>query len=279
MSDTTTVMPMIPATAPAAVEYPYGLFSVAPAVGLPDGWEGGVGWPSYACGQVGFSTMPCASDTPDPVPPLLENVACGTGVALPFAVYSYGRLSTLGASRGADLSTRRAAARAALLAGEQVAAEQGLWDRFVDASADVDNPAPDIGVAFDGSAKQTIRNAIAILEAAFVRVYGATPTLHIPRYGASLVGDEMVTRSNVMTTPLGSQVVAGGGYGPPIVDDPAEIDIYITGPVVLARGEVLDSPAFDTAINSISGLAQRLYVAGWDCGIMSATVPLVAPGG
>lgn len=266
MSDTQE-MPVVRVDAPPSIPFPYGLLSLTPSP-LPEGWEAGASWESEACGVVLSTTGPCQDNPPPTIPPLLQTLGCSVASAAPFVVYSYGQLSTF--SRARTLAARRERARTALLAGEQTGAEKGLWAQFVAA-----NPTP-MAVVWDASAKQTIRNAIALMEAAFAASYGGTPVIHLPRYCASLVADEMNTRGNVMLTPLGSQVVAGGGYGPTITADPASATAYVTGPIVIARGEVQTANAIDTNINSLSGLAQRLYVTGWDCGVLAVTIDLEA---
>lgn len=266
MSDTQE-MPVARIEAPAASPYPYGLLSLTP-VPFPEGGEGGASWESVACGVVLATTGPCQDNPPPSIPGLIETLGCSVATAAPFVVYSYGVLSTF--SRARTLAARRERARVALLAGEQAGAERGLWAQLVAAGVTPMTVPADTGTG----QVQSVRNGIALLEAAFTSRFSGTPVLHVPRYAASLVADQMNTRGNVMLTPLGSQVVAGGGYGAALAANPTTVTMYATGPVLLARGEVFTANAIDQNINSLSGLAQRLYLTGWDCGALAVTVTL-----
>lgn len=266
MSDTQE-MPVVRIDAPAAAPYPYGILSITP-VTLPEGAEAGGGaWESESCGVVLSTTGPCADNPPPTVPALMENFGCSVATAAPFVVYSYGVLSTF--SRARTLAARRDRARTLLLAGEQSGVERGVWAQLTALGL------TPMAVAFQENRLRSIRKGIALLEAAFAARYGGTPVLHVPRYAASIIAQEMTTRGNVMQTPMGSQVIAGGGYGPVLTAEPASVTMFITGPMVLARGEVMTASAIDQNINSLSGLAQRQYVTGWDCGALAVTVALV----
>ena len=77
-----------------------------------------------------------------------------------------------------------------------------------------------------------------------------------------------------MLTALGTPVVIGGGYNvPESVTDTGTI--IATGPLVMYRGDIdTRENAVDKAINSVSIVAQRDYVIGWDCVAQAISVSL-----
>lgn len=245
----TDTMPSVEVTAPAAVPYPFGLFSVAPAATPADGhWTAGVWWLSAACNSAGVTHGPCNVDSP--VPAKSVNVECGVVGAPSFTVYARSDASM----GGMPVAQRFAAARNLLLAGEQYAVEQMLWQMLLDATPSAD------GVAAD------INEAVAMAEGLISDNYGGPPVLHMSRYSATMAYLVLHSEGTRLMSVLGSNVVAGGGYTPsPVATGPA-LDVVASGALVVVRGPVEDlGEAYDTDTNQISAVVERTYAIGWDC--------------
>lgn len=248
MSNTT--IPSIEVPAPAPTTRPFGLFSF-PAASTPAGgrWEMGVWWRSRGCNQVGVTFAPCQVD--DPVEELDSNVVCAVTEAPSFTVYARSDESM----GGAPLSEKFAAARDALLMGEQFAVEAALWAMLLTAT-----PTP----VAAGSAHE----ALAIVEARVSAVYGGNPVIHMGRYTATLVGlaGALTVVGGKLTTVLNAVVVAGAGYEPIAPDQDEPVDVIGTGAVEIIRGDVNDlGQTFDRDTNSIMAVVERPYIVGWDC--------------
>lgn len=244
-------------TAPGVVPYPFGLFTVAPAT-TPDspGWTGdGVWWRSVACNLLGITYDACQIGSP--VPPKPANVQCGVVTAEPFTVFARSRVSTAGYTD----QERIQEATDALLAGEQHAAERGLWGQLGDAV-----PAADATAA-------SAQEAIAMAEAHIAALYGGTGVLHMDRYTAIMAGGALRVEGGQLRTKLGSLVVAGGGYGTPPTGPGAETTVFATGGLTVLRGDTFTlGVAHDTSINDASALVERTYLIGWDCAAVRVDV-------
>lgn len=114
--------PTVEIAAPAAVPYPFGLFSL-PFTPPPAGahWQAGAWWRTTACNGASVTDIPCNVDTP--ADPTVVNGGCATRVAHGFTVFTRSQESVGGSS----LAEKLAAARAQLLAGEQYAVEAKVW--------------------------------------------------------------------------------------------------------------------------------------------------------
>lgn len=253
----TDVMPSVEVTAPNAVPYPFGLFSVAPATTPAEGhWGAGIWWRSSACNLAGVTYAPCSVE--DPVPAKGPNVECGIVGGPAFTVYARSDESM----GGAPVAQKFAAARDLLLAGEQYAVEQTLWGLLLAATP-----------AADGTAG-SVDEAIAMAEGLISDNYGGSPVLHMSRYTATMAYLVLHPEGERLVSVLRSQVVAGGGYGPsPVTSGPA-LSIIASGGLVVVRGTVEDlGEYYDTATNQISAVVERTYAIGWDCTAVRVAVP------
>jgi len=199
------------------------------------------------------------------VDPLDANVVCGVATGAVFTVYARSDLSM----GGLPVAERVAGARDLLLAGEQKAVESALWALMV---AELATMAPD-----PDATAGSITEAIAMAEQLMAASYGGTPVIHLSRYAATLAIADSAARvdGGRLRSALGSDVVAGGGYGGAAPTTPgAAIDVIATGAVVYVRSDVL---TFDEArnprTNQIDSMAMRTYAIGWDCTAVRVNIP------
>lgn len=255
--------------APAPVPYRHGLFSVVePRVVSPTGgvldehWRLGVTWQSQACSEAKETTGPCIDAD---VEGLTPDEYCSVSEYDPFTVYAYND----DAVPGHTLVEHEANAIARLTAGEQLAAEKHLWTQIATAAG-----APTNLTAFN------LKYALGWVEQALAERYGSTGVIHMSRLAAIMARDLLRVEGARLTTYGGTPVVAGGGYDVVGATTPTTATIFATGPLVMYRGEVdTRQNAVDKAINSVSIIAQRDYVLGWDCVAFGADVTLATPGG
>ena len=236
--------------APSVTPSPYGLFSVAPpgSPGDPH-WQNGVMWESWSCVDAALTTDPCISGTtPDPK----DFDDCPfVGYAEPVTVYV-----GLKHSGGGDAAVEGAGS--ILSAAEQTAVEEHLWARFVAA-----------GAVF---AADSVVQALALVEGSLARHYRGRGVIHMNRGVATSLAQYLVRQGDQLQTIAGTPVVAGSGYNQEATDDvPGEVVIYGTGGLVVYRSDVLAVDAWDRSINDHLALAERTYVAGWDCYITGRT--------
>lgn len=244
--------------APAIVPYSYGLFSVADPRPITDAhWRLGVEWQSQACLETGLTTSDCFDEV-DPLEPPDES--CVIRRFEPFTVYSMNRDEI----PGRTLAEREDDTVARLLAGEQRSAEQQLWQM--------------LGAEAGGTTDLTgssAHYALAWLEQELAENYGGTGVIHMNRATAMTLYDSFRVQGGRLFTPLGTPVIAGGGYDEQGGSAPSSSILFGTGPVVIYRGDVdLRQQAIDRASNTVSFVAQRDYVIGWDCVVIGADLTI-----
>lgn len=179
------------------------------------------------------------------------------------------RLSTVLAAKpvGRTLDDFRVLAREQLRAGEGPALEQVLWSthatdpRFMHE----DMPTP------TGLAAVGVLDAVGALDAWLYSHYAGTGMIHVSR---KIVGHLVKAKAvrhdgGRLCTQLGTPVVAGAypGTGPEDqTPDAGQVWIAATGDVRVRRTEVLQATDgdFDPATNTVTTIAQRIYVASWD---------------
>jgi len=121
----------------------------------------------------------------------------------------------------------------------------------------------------------TPARGIGLLEQSGYGCYRGTGIVHVPVIALpSLVNQGMVYRDGPrLRTMSGSYVVVGSGYqntGPDGTAAPAGTAwLYFTGqPFVFRAGSVrsfMREQSFDRSTNTLKAIAERTYVAGWDC--------------
>lgn len=169
-------------------------------------------------------------------------------------------------------------AREALALGEAHAVESAFMQAVL---------AQPTTVLPNGTTAVSLINGIALLEGYAADVYGASPTLHMPRSVATrAAAHDGITPGLdwTMTTLQGSPVANGGGYslnlGPTGAPAPAgQAWLYVTGAVTLVRGSVQVHRVLDHTVNNQVTLAERTYVPSVDCFAAAVLVTLEANDG
>lgn len=264
--------------APVGGSLPYGILSVATEVTSAFGpWaESGAAWDSPVCdppmvvdgicdGRPAGATEVELPDWDD----LWASAGIGHGGSYPFTVMGYAQCNAVG------LDYERAARRATehvnlgLEAAIEKTIESGLTGNVKPYFGDAEDVTPTPGTAVG------LAQGIALLEAKIASVPGVGQgVLHMNRFTASIAGDRLEPGDTVLTTRLGTPVVAGSGYTGTVEVDtvtPAagEFWIYATGtPRVWASGvEVLeDAPAsVGRTNNRRQVVATREAMVAWSC--------------
>ena len=252
-------------SAPPAVPYRYGLFSVVEprtsaieGVTIDEHWRIGVQWQSQSCGEIKATTGPCIVDEIPALTP--DGQLCSILEYDPFTLYAYND----DAIPGHTLAEHEANAITRLTKGEQYGAELYLWQQMVTAA----------GAASDATA-YPIHIGLGLAEQAISETYEAQGVLHMSRLTAMACAPFLKVEGGRMLTALGTPVVVGAGYvsGSSTATDLGTI--LATGPLVMYRGDIdTRENAVNKAINSVSIIAQRDYVIGWDCSALAVDVSL-----
>lgn len=256
-------MPKFYVEPPVTKPLQFGLLSVADVRTMPDGhWAAGIEWETEYCGVTEVATQPCVDDFETPKTPFNPE---GTTEADAFTVYAMAECRATGDwARGSTHATN------ALTRGEDRGVEQGVWQRMM---------ADDNLVVLSGT--YTPLSGLARLEDAIANVYPGQATIHMPRNLASVLGTQQVGRHGThLETNLGSLVAAGAGYsidtGPDNAASTAGSSWMIaTGSVLILRGNAMVKGPFmvqEPRDNTYVALAERTYVAGWECAVLAVKV-------
>lgn len=128
---------------------------------------------------------------------------------------------------------------------------------------------------------QTIEVGIGMLEDAMRDCYPGVATLHVPIRLASLMAEAVLLspRAGTMfTSSVGSKVIFGNypGTSPEGVDTPGITWVYATGEVFYQREAAPHTftavESFDRDVNTLSMIAERTYVIGWDCCLLAIPI-------
>lgn len=284
---------MIPFTLPG-----YDLLSTATQLDIPEArWRMGLTWEPL-CPEAGGTYDPCVAvvdgdDGAEQAPTPSDKSATTEWQirgAVPFTAYSQIDCSPVGAWD--NLSSRN---QQALIRSESRFVESAFWTGQAETGGPVTvypHLASDTEFS-DGdllqpaattvtATAQDIVTAIGMLEAAMRECYPGTATLHMPIRLAALAAAEglIAPRSGIMyTTSTGSKVVIGSypGTAPDGSTPPDGTTwMYATGEVFFVRERTPHSfrPAesFDRSVNTLSMLAERTYLVGWDCCLLAIPV-------
>jgi hypothetical protein len=237
--------------APAVVPHPYGLFSVASPITPADTfWQMGVEWNSWACSQAKVTVGQCINaghvDGAE-TKTFLDD--CGAlSKYKPFTPY-------FGVNRsGQSYDVGEAVVRKTLQDAEEYVVERHLWH--------------EISTAVTPVAASAAIVALGKVEDELGIHYQGTGVIHMSRSTATLLSEILVRVGDHLETMIGTPVAVGAGY-----TDPAPA-IYGTGALSIRRSAIDVLAAWDTSVNDELVLAERTYVAGWDC---FATGALVSP--
>lgn len=262
----------------------YGLFAVAQMEDIPaHAALGGVQWITGNCGLgIGYQ-VDCAVS-------LAAKNFTGSNlvdVATPFIVYAARTCGTVGFTA----AEQQALTLQKLKASEQAVVESVFSEQLFGQSPGLANNADVVTVP----AGTNFVDSIAKLEEAFYAAYGQAGVLHLPfRSGEHASSYNLFTadaehpmpgNSNVWRTALGSMASIGNYSGKsPVGAAPAAGHqwLYMTSPVKIWRqpdSAVTVSPlegALNRTTNQETWLAERFYVAGYECNAVfaiDATLP------
>lgn len=265
----------------------FGLLSAATPLEIaePTRWRLGLQWRGIcpdAEGTYGECTTPEGLPLPDAK---FETWDQETRGATPVTVYS--RIDCAPVGEWSQLSDRN---RLALIRSEERELERIFWTgEAQEGSGDITvfphlaatasvidgddllQPAATVVTAIP----QTIEVGIGMLEEAMRDCYPGVATLHVPHRLASLMAEAYLLSAprngTVTTSSLGSKVVFGDypGTSPAGVATPGVTWVFATGDMFYMREPVPHTfravESFDRDVNTLSMLAERTYVIGWDC--------------
>lgn len=262
-----TAVQLAPLDAPTVTPLPGTLLDAAQVVdGLPIGLISGVSqlYESWNC-------LP-----PALVPPAL----CTTGAAKTFGKIGWARSAYVSAYRGAtckgpgfSYTEAPGKLRDAFLTGESATVEAALMAALVASAPALIDLTPTTGTGVDPV------TALGILEGYAGVEYVGAPTIHLPRNMVAPLCQQLDTSGATFRTCAGSKVAAGGGYvktnAGPAAKSATTMWAFVTGEVVVRRGELSVNEAINTTTNDMMFLAERSYLLSWDC--LSAAVLVTAP--
>lgn len=293
-----TIGDVIPFTAPQ-----YGLLSTATELNIADAhWRLGITWEPL-CPESHGTYDPCITVTSDGVteapPPedKSESTVWQVRGATPFTVYSQIDCSPVGMWE--QLPERN---RQALLRSEASTVETIFWTGIADTEAGTPQETVFPHLASDDeifaddqspillqspatqvtTTPQEIVIALGMLEDAMRDCYPGVPTIHMPiRLAAIAVDHHLIEpRNGIMrTVSTGAKVVIGDypGTAPDGTEPPANTTwMYATGEVFYIREPQPHTfrpvESFDRNVNTLSMIAERTYVIGWDCCLLAIPV-------
>lgn len=257
---------------PGTLTQPYGLFTVARAMGtLSDSLpafaaQGGVEYQTGVCTlPVGYETN-CIS--------LLVDKAAGSPTTRvtgdPFVVLTQLQCGSV----GMDDALMQEMLRERRIAGEQAAVEDVFSRGSFGASHSLSNNTPN---AVDAGAAANVVAAISHLEDALYNSYGLLGVLHVPTIAAAYLSQAHVIwrdPAGIWRTAAGTPVVIGNyaGLGPAGAAPGAnQTYIYITGQVSVWRAPESDvftttyAEALNRSTNQVIAQAEREYIVTFEC--------------
>jgi hypothetical protein len=255
-------------------------------------WRMGIQWQSFCpavAGTYGECAVPDEVPTPNPKDETWEYITRG---ATPVTIYSRADCAPVG--QWDELSTRN---QQALIRSEERELERIFWTGGAEAGAGQTNVWPHLAAnaeLVDGddtlqipatpvsNIAQDIVTGLGMLEAAMRRCYSGVATIHMPiRLAALAVENHLIEpRNGVMyTTTVGSKVIIGEypGTGPDGTLPPdGSTWMYATGEVFYQREPAPHTfrpvESFDRDVNTLSMIAERTYVFGWDCCLFAVLI-------
>lgn len=271
----------LPFTSPS-----YGLLSPAttPLDITGTRWKMGLQWQAL-CPDADGTYGECTNLEGLPLPdPKNETWDWETRGATPFTVYS--RVDCAPVSEWDQLSPRN---QQALIRSEERELERIFWTGMAEEDSGNVTVFPHLaanGLVSDGDdlvqapanvvtpVPQEVHVGIGMLEAAIRDCYPGVATLHMPiRLASQAVSlDLMEPRGGTMWTRSAGSKVIVGAY-PETGPDGTETDgvtwMYATGAVFYQREATPHTfravESFDRNVNTLSMIAERTYVIGWDC--------------
>lgn len=302
--------PRLPVDPPPFTPSPYGLLSVVELVTPPSvHWQNGVTWETR-CVSVGMGSATydeCIAVTgvgsvPEPSVKA-DNIDTANRGATPFTPYVRFDCSSVGNDDAARVAAN------ALAQSEPWQVERVFWTGLVDgktlafphlaANATVLDPQ---GITLQSAASVVVTGSfdaaagLGLLEAALADCYDGVGVIHVPvKALPTLAAWGLVRRDGgrdgingqlgrQLRTANGNLVSVGAGYpGTSPAGVAAGVEqswIYATGAVFAYRGPVQYSrerESINRENNTLSMIAERTYVLGWDCCHAAILVDLGVP--
>lgn len=279
---------------------PYGLLSAADLVdGAADGhWQAGIIWQS-PCVTGGTTYDECivvsgTGGAPPPPPTKGVNVNLGLRGATPFTVYADYTCSPVGddpldRARGTLAGVEDWQVERAFWTGA-AGGQQTVWPRLQGGSTPVAYQQGTSLVTLQppivtGGGPWDASEALGVLEQLLGDCTRALGVVHVPRLALpALVAFGLVVRNGArLETPAGNRVAAGAGYPgtSPLGAAPTADSAWLvgTGPVFAYRSAVRSftrPESFNRAENTITGVAERTYLVGFDCCAVAVAVNLTS---
>jgi hypothetical protein len=187
---------------------------------------------------------------------------CSVSEFDPFTVYAYNDDAVPGFTMDEDVAN----AVARLTNGEQTASEDHLWSLMGAA----------IGANVVDLTGHDLWYGLGYVEQVLAETYGGQGVIHMSRLTATFLWEYLTVQGGKLVTKLGTPVISGAGYDNYIGDPPNNYKMFVSGPVVLYRGDIdTRENALDRSTNQTSIIAQRDYVLGWDCVAYGVEAPFV----
>lgn len=282
---------MLPFTTPS-----YDLLSTATQLDLADAhWRMGIRWEPL-CPESSGTYDPCAAVIDNageadqaPAPPAkAATTEWQIRAAIPFTAYSRIDCSPVGQWDQLSGMNQQALLRseasyvettfwAGVVAGQEVVFPHLAAESPVTDGGDLLQPAATIV----NSTAQEIAVGLGMLEDAMRDCYPGVATIHMPIRLAAIAAEHylIASRSGVMyTTTVGSKVVIGNypGTAPDGTTAPGVTWMYATGDVFFVRERephgFTPIESLDRDVNTVSMLAERTYVIGWDCCLLAIPI-------
>lgn len=271
----------VPTPAPPARRY--GLLTAASRLEMDArGAASGITWAAEDCGMTVVPYDPTCAPTPSPTKVMDEGQPFVE--SSPYWLIATYQCGTVGTT-AADVSRR---VRKRYDSSIQNALEATVWDgngvagvtptlTAAPALAEVIPTAPGAGAA------------ISALEAAFYALHGYVGTIHVNTLAeGALQYAGMLQRqggAGVLTTPVGTKVSIGAGYGitgpQDLAPDAGFVYAFITPQTYLWESTVATPDPVQTlerTTNQWHGLAESVWMHGWLCDtVLAVQVPIAAP--
>lgn len=277
----------------------FGLLSVSQdrTAEAPGHWSAGITWQSH-CPDADSTYDLCLTEAgpgAEEPPDKADTTEFLLRGATPFAVYARFSCSPAGFYERAQQLAEQAIVRAEGHEVERVfdtgvaASQSGETTVFPHLRADAE-VFDDTGAMLQSDAEVITSNGLDVvealgrLEAALADCYHGQGVIHVPSALAAEMAAQqlLVRRGDQMTTVTGHRVALGSGYSGAAPDGTSTDGVlwmYATGAVFHYRSGVTvfdRTDSFDRERNTLSALAERRYVIGWDC--CHFAVPVVAGG-
>jgi hypothetical protein len=271
--------------APGFQQTPYGLFSVIDDWRSSDHWRWGVEWESNCSTTETIELDPCSPSVTGGFPSTGNRIWKGANAFRVYAEISCSPVDFY--ARAQDLANE------AMTRNEQWEVERTLWEGTtrsaygqtvssyprLASNSNVGTGAPrdvylQTAATVVSGGVYDPKVGLGVLEDALGACYNGRGVIHVPQMLIpGLAGAGLLIRGvDGLSTHNGNRVVAGAGYsgsGPDGVEPSgASKWMYATGPLLGYRSSIGFNPPetnLDRSVDTVTTLAWRDYLVGWDC--------------